>query len=159
VYFGGPLNGKVGIFYGHLVHFTPNRYTLLPFGIPNLQSLVYFLTFWYFAPRKSGNPADKKEFNKHFRAAPNPRVRLPAAQSSASRPGPVASTGASSGGRKMSKNLKSYARRSMPVIECGGGKTIIGKGGGGEELGAAESALTTKRTLVPLCFHKGRELL
>jgi hypothetical protein len=45
----------VGIFYGHLVHFTVFCYILWKFGIVPLN-LVHFFPFWYFVPKKSGNP-------------------------------------------------------------------------------------------------------
>jgi hypothetical protein len=45
----------VGIFYGHLVHFTVFCYILLTFGIVR-GNLVYFPPFWYFVPRKIWQP-------------------------------------------------------------------------------------------------------
>jgi hypothetical protein len=50
----------VGIFYGHLVHFTVFCYIFRTFGIV-CSNLVYFFPFWYFALKKSGNPALKYE--------------------------------------------------------------------------------------------------
>jgi hypothetical protein len=41
----------VATFYGHLVYFTAIWYSLWPFDI--------FSPFWYFVPRKSGNPAQQ----------------------------------------------------------------------------------------------------
>jgi hypothetical protein len=46
----------VGIFYGNLVRFTVFCYILNTFGIVR-GNLVYFFSFWYFVPQKSGNPA------------------------------------------------------------------------------------------------------
>jgi hypothetical protein len=45
----------VGIFYGHLVHFTVFCYILLTFGKVH-GNLVYFIPFWYFEPRKIWQP-------------------------------------------------------------------------------------------------------
>jgi hypothetical protein len=51
--FGEILEGlameDVGIFYGHLVHFTVFCYILWTFGIV-LGNLIYFSPFWYFVP-------------------------------------------------------------------------------------------------------------
>jgi hypothetical protein len=52
---------NVGLFYDPLVHFTAIENILWPFGIFLLiwyffAHLVYFSPFWYFVPRKSGNP-------------------------------------------------------------------------------------------------------
>jgi hypothetical protein len=44
----------VGIFYGHLVHFTAIWYILWTFGI--LWSFGIFFPFWYVYQEKSGNP-------------------------------------------------------------------------------------------------------
>jgi hypothetical protein len=41
-----------GIFYGHLVHFKVFCYILWTFGIVR-GNLVYYFSFWYFAPRKN----------------------------------------------------------------------------------------------------------
>jgi hypothetical protein len=57
--FGYILEGlameDVGVFYGHSVYFTAIRFTLWPFGTFS-GNLVYFPSFWYIVPRKSGNP-------------------------------------------------------------------------------------------------------
>jgi hypothetical protein len=45
----------VGIFYGHLVHFTVFCYNVLTFGTVR-GNLVYFPPFWYFVPRKIWQP-------------------------------------------------------------------------------------------------------
>jgi hypothetical protein len=45
----------VGIFYGHLVHFTVFCYILWTFGIAR-GNLVYLSQFRYFVRRKSGKP-------------------------------------------------------------------------------------------------------
>jgi hypothetical protein len=45
----------VGIFYGHLVHYTVFCYILWTLGIVR-GNLVYFPPFWYFAPRKIWQP-------------------------------------------------------------------------------------------------------
>jgi hypothetical protein len=45
----------VGIFYGHLVHFTVFCYVLWTFVIV-CGNLVYFFPFWYFVPRKIWQP-------------------------------------------------------------------------------------------------------
>jgi hypothetical protein len=45
----------VGIFYGHLVHFTVFCYILCTFGIVR-GSLVYFSHFGILYEEKSGNP-------------------------------------------------------------------------------------------------------
>jgi hypothetical protein len=45
----------VGIFYGHLVHFTAFCYILRTFGIVR-SNLVYFSRFWYFVQRKIWQP-------------------------------------------------------------------------------------------------------
>jgi hypothetical protein len=42
----------VGIFYGHLVHFTVFCYILWTFGIVR-SNLVYFSPFWYFETKKN----------------------------------------------------------------------------------------------------------
>jgi hypothetical protein len=47
----------VGIFYGHLVHFTVFCYTLWTFGIIVRGNLVYFFRFGILYEEKSGNPA------------------------------------------------------------------------------------------------------
>jgi hypothetical protein len=47
---------NVGIFYDHLAYFTAVGNILWPFGI-FCGHLVNFPPFWYFVPRKSGNPA------------------------------------------------------------------------------------------------------
>jgi hypothetical protein len=53
--FGKILEGfameDVGIFYGHLAHFTVFCYILLTFG-KVCGNLVHFIPFWYFVPRK-----------------------------------------------------------------------------------------------------------
>jgi hypothetical protein len=41
----------VGIFYGHLVHFTVFCYMLWTFGTVR-GHLAYFFPFWYFVPGK-----------------------------------------------------------------------------------------------------------
>jgi hypothetical protein len=46
----GLVMEDVGIFYGHLVHFTVLCYILWTFGIV-LGNLVYFSPFWYFVPK------------------------------------------------------------------------------------------------------------
>jgi hypothetical protein len=45
----------VGIFRGHLIHFTVFCYISWPFGIVG-GNLVYFFPFWYFVPRKIWQP-------------------------------------------------------------------------------------------------------
>jgi hypothetical protein len=45
----------VGIFNGHLVHFTVFGYILWAFGIVR-GNLVYFFPFWYFVQRKIWQP-------------------------------------------------------------------------------------------------------
>jgi hypothetical protein len=45
----------VGIFYGHLVHFTVFCYTLWAFDIVR-GNLLYFFPFWYFVLRKIWQP-------------------------------------------------------------------------------------------------------
>jgi hypothetical protein len=51
---------EVGIFYRHLVYFTPHWNILWPFGI-FCGKLVYIYLFWYIAPKKSGNPAAQRQ--------------------------------------------------------------------------------------------------
>jgi hypothetical protein len=46
----------VGIFYGYLVHFTVFCHVLWTLGIVR-GNLLYIFPFWYFVPKKSGNPA------------------------------------------------------------------------------------------------------
>jgi hypothetical protein len=45
----------VGIFYGHLVHFTVFCYIIWTFGKVR-RNLVYFSLFWYFVPRQIWQP-------------------------------------------------------------------------------------------------------
>jgi hypothetical protein len=45
----------VGIFFGHLVHFTVFCYILLALGKVR-GNLIYFIPFWYFVPRKIWQP-------------------------------------------------------------------------------------------------------
>jgi hypothetical protein len=45
----------VGMFYGHVVHFTVFCYILLTYG-KVCGNLVYFIPFWYFVPRKIWQP-------------------------------------------------------------------------------------------------------
>jgi hypothetical protein len=49
----------VGLFYGHLVHFTVFCYILWTFGIGR-GNLVYFSRFGILYQEKSGNPATKR---------------------------------------------------------------------------------------------------
>jgi hypothetical protein len=51
----GLAMGDVGIFYGHLVHFTVFCYILWTFGIVR-GNLVYVFPFWYFLPREIWQP-------------------------------------------------------------------------------------------------------
>jgi hypothetical protein len=57
--FGKILEGlameDIGIFYGHLVHFSVFCYILLTFGIVR-GKMVYFSPFWYFVSRKIWQP-------------------------------------------------------------------------------------------------------
>jgi hypothetical protein len=53
--FGSLVIEDVGIFCVHLIHFTVFCYILLTYGIVR-GNLVYFPPFWYFVPRKIGNP-------------------------------------------------------------------------------------------------------
>jgi hypothetical protein len=62
VNFLGSCNGRVGIFYGHLVYFTAVWYISRPFGIfwpfgMICVNLAYFARLGIFGPKKSGNPA------------------------------------------------------------------------------------------------------
>jgi hypothetical protein len=52
----------VGIFYGHLVHFTVFCFILWPFGIVR-GNLVYYFPFWYFVRRKIWQPWQWLECN------------------------------------------------------------------------------------------------
>jgi hypothetical protein len=45
----------VGIFYGHLVHFTVFCYILWTFGIVHVDLGIFF-PFWYFVPSKIWQP-------------------------------------------------------------------------------------------------------
>jgi hypothetical protein len=45
----------VGIFYGHLIHFTVLCYILWTFGTSR-GNLVHFFLFWYFVPIKIWQP-------------------------------------------------------------------------------------------------------
>jgi hypothetical protein len=55
----------VGIFYGHLVHFTVFCYILCTFGIVR-GNLVYFLRFGILHKEISGNPAtDRTNHAEH----------------------------------------------------------------------------------------------
>jgi hypothetical protein len=55
----------VGMFYGHLVHFTVFCYILCTFGIVR-GNLVFFSRCGIFYQEKSGNPATKSNFCFHF---------------------------------------------------------------------------------------------
>jgi hypothetical protein len=65
--FGKILEGlemqDVGIFYGHLVHFTVFCYILLTFGIV-CGNLVYFYRFGILYQEKSGNPAREHQIGQ-----------------------------------------------------------------------------------------------
>jgi hypothetical protein len=61
----------VGIFYGHLVHFTVSCYIFWTFGIVR-GDLVYFSRFGILHQEKSGNPGCKQNFKKRLPAAANP---------------------------------------------------------------------------------------
>jgi hypothetical protein len=50
----------IGIFYGHLVHFTAFCYILWTFGIVR-GNLVYFSRFGILYQEKSGNPGQKED--------------------------------------------------------------------------------------------------
>jgi hypothetical protein len=55
----------VGIFYGHLAHFTVFCNILWTFGIVR-GNLVYFSPFWYFVPRKIWQPCCELRFRKDW---------------------------------------------------------------------------------------------
>jgi hypothetical protein len=55
----------VGIFYGHLVHFTVFCYILWTFGIVREKFGIFF-PFWYFVRRKIWQPRSPFKFRNKF---------------------------------------------------------------------------------------------